>query len=295
MIRAQYTTLTSVKRQKDIPTGGAYITATADDALLQEAIEWASGWITDETYGRVFVPVYENRYYRRQDVYYPGNDSNDGLLQVAADLLEVVTLTNGDGTVIAGTQYELLPLNRWPKKEIGLRYGAGAQWNFDNRGSTGTVAGFWGYHDDYPRAWQTAGSLVGTLSAIDTAAVVSTYAPYEVGDYLKLETGGTQELVQVQAVGTVTGSLVGTLTIERGVNGTTGIAHSAATNAPRYQHVRQIQKACNDLTVFYYDHRDAVESTVEVIEFALRLETKIPGRIWSAVQSFARSRFEATS
>lgn len=296
MIRAHYTTLTSVKRQKGIPQGSTDpLLPSTDDDRLQEALEWASGWITDQTFGRVFVPVYDSRYYRRDDVYYPGYDSSDGLLQLGADLLAVDTLTNGDGTAIAGTQYELLPLNRWPKQEIGLRYGGGAAWNFDHRGSTGTVTGFWGYHDDYPRAWKTAGSLVGTLNADDTAAIVSTYAPYEVGDYLRLTSSGTQELVQVTAIGTVTGSLMGTLTLERGVNGTTGAAHGTATDAPRYQQVRQIQKACNDLAVFYYDHRDAVESAVEVIEYALRLETKIPGRIWNAVQLFARSRFEATS
>ena len=294
MIRAQYTTLTSVKRQKDIPKDGPYYAPATDDARLQDAIDWASGFITDET-ERVFVPTLATRSYRSGDVYYGDWEYSDGLLQLDDDLLEVTALVNGTGTAIPGTAFELHPLNTYPKKEIAFIDGQGQSWQFPNRNSNVNVIGFYGYHEDYVNAWKAAGSLVGTLSSSDDTAIISDYRYYEVGDYVRLTTSGTQEIALVDAVGTVGGSLVGTLTLDRALNGTSGIAHGTATAMPRYQHVRQIQKACNDLAVFYYDNRDAKESTVEVAELAIRLENKIPGRIWSAVRWYAKPRFQATN
>jgi len=66
------------------------------------------------------------------------------------DLLTLTTLTNGDGAVVAATEYNLLPLNVPSKNSIWLKDSSAIAWQFTTAGdSIGaiSVAGAWGFVD----------------------------------------------------------------------------------------------------------------------------------------------------
>lgn len=90
------------------------------------------------------------------------------------------------------------------------------------------VTGTWGFGDGLSASpWDTA--LAATFTLTDSA---TTYAPTDItglaeGQTLLLTTGSDSEQVYVSGVDYTTG--VNTVTIKRGVNGTTAIAHTSAS------------------------------------------------------------------
>lgn len=182
----------------------------ADDAVLERILENTSRYIDTET-NRTFYPRVETRYF---------NVPEDEELLVDDDLLAITSITNGDDVAVSSTDYNLLPLNRYPKFSIRLKDSVGEYWEDDSDGeSIGVidVAGIWGYHNDYGRrAWKTGTTLsaaIATTSA--TSASVTSAALFDPGQIIKIDS----EFMLVTAVGGTT------LTIERGVNGSTAATH----------------------------------------------------------------------
>jgi hypothetical protein len=110
-----------------------------DDVVMEDIITAASRTI-DTLTGRTFYARSETHYY----------DVPDGseLFINDDDLLTVTTLTNGDASVIASTNYQLLPLNGSPKYAIRLKSLASVYWlDSATTGGEGaiTVAGTWGW------------------------------------------------------------------------------------------------------------------------------------------------------
>lgn len=124
-----YITLSELKSY--LGTGEA-----GDDALLTAIITRAHGVIEART-GRKFEAATETRYFNSADI-----DGQD-LPLYHDDLLTVTTLTNGDGVVIAGADFRLLPRNATPKWII--RLDEAKSWNFTDGDSEISVAGTWGY------------------------------------------------------------------------------------------------------------------------------------------------------
>lgn len=124
-----YTTASDVKTYLGI-------TVTTDDTLLGSLITRAQS-IIDEYTGRTFEAKTETKYYDAANV--------DGrtLYLYADDLLTVITLTNGDGVVIAPANYRLEPRNHSPKWGISLD--KDTSWSFPDSDSEISVAGTWGY------------------------------------------------------------------------------------------------------------------------------------------------------
>jgi hypothetical protein len=274
------TTLTAVKARIDTAL-------TADDTFLDSLIVEASGWFTRRCRNRSFVPYYDTRSFR----YGCTTLSTYGLpaLEVDEDLLSVTTFTNADAddTAITAASYTLLPLNGWPKAQIELNADSGVSFEFENGSSALTVAGLWGYHDDYTHAWATASTLAAseTDSSTDWAVQTGQGALYSVGSYLLCES----EIVRVTAIST------DALTVVRAQNGTTAAAHNSATAVKAYQHVRDVQSAVTQLVVFYYQNRDSVESSIQVVDLAIKLESKIPSTVWDTVDAYRKPAFYATS
>ena len=84
--------------------GQASTLDVTDDTVIEGLLETASRYIDDET-GRNFYPYVQTRYF---DV----PESRE--LCVDEDLLEVLTLTNGDSTTMPTTEYFLVPRNIYP-------------------------------------------------------------------------------------------------------------------------------------------------------------------------------------
>lgn len=109
-----------------------------DDALIEDLITRASRTIDGIT-GKWF-------YANTQTRYFPVTPSRE--LALDAGLLSVTTLTNGDGTTIASTEYTLLPRNRPSKFVVKLNDRSTTYWQPATASSDDypiSIAGSWGY------------------------------------------------------------------------------------------------------------------------------------------------------
>ncbi len=142
---------------------------TADDARLQGFIRGAHDWINSYCQRRFDVrraalkfdyPIKQ----RSNFGVYPGGqgggadwfagqmnataDLSLGRLRLTEDLLAIETLTNGDGTVIADTDYVLEAANAYPQYAVRLNEGNGLAWQKatnGNRWQVITIDGWWGF------------------------------------------------------------------------------------------------------------------------------------------------------
>ena len=122
---------------------GIETTETADDRLLQRAINAAQRYIEDETNRTFEASASTTRYYQRADL----DPWDNTALNLGYDCLTVTALANGDtaGTAITSANYWLLPRNDGPPyHQIKLYSNTGVYWEFDPDCWVG-VTGTWGY------------------------------------------------------------------------------------------------------------------------------------------------------
>lgn len=130
-----YATLAEAKAHKRITS-----TDATDDTVIESLVEDASRLI-DAITNRWFYAYTQTRYF---DV--PSGRE----LCFDADLVAVTTLTNGDGTVIASTEYNLQPINETPAYALRLKDLTTVSWQPSSTyGSQKviSIAGSWGYVD----------------------------------------------------------------------------------------------------------------------------------------------------
>ena len=114
-------------------------TDTTDDGVIGDILESASKLIDTET-RRTFYARTETRKYDVPD--------GDTLYIEDDDLLAITTLTNGDDTTLAPTEYNLLPANSMPKYGIKIKGSSSYSWQGESDGDNEQVIeilGLWGY------------------------------------------------------------------------------------------------------------------------------------------------------
>jgi hypothetical protein len=235
------------------------ITGTGDDSLLVGYAGWA-GRIFDQLTRRHFYPLKATRYYD-----HPADD--DRVLKLDEDLLQVVTFTtnNGDDTVLAtnyylmcGQAYNLTPYDRIALKRDGtqpvLLYSGTPQ-------RANAVTGMWGYHEDWGNAWQDSNDTIQTTGGISAAATSITVADADGQDIYGLTPRfRVQRLLKIEdeycyVTGRDTGN--NTLTVRRGVNGTTAATHAKDTVIYIYRPMRDIIQVSLRLATWLYKLKDA--------------------------------------
>lgn len=123
---------------------GGQVPPTTDDTNLLTPLLTRAQKIVETITGRTFESRTETRLF---DV------PRTRQLEMDDDLLTVTTLTNGDGAVIAASDYNLIPNNHSPKYAIRLKQSSTASWMPGSGGDTErviSVAGTWGYASDAP-------------------------------------------------------------------------------------------------------------------------------------------------
>jgi hypothetical protein len=204
-----YTTMVQVK------TNYLDILGSADDILLADLIHSVSREIDNLT-NRHFYPRKETQYYDTPKLPTSAISFDD-------DLLDLTTLVNGDGNPITVSYYKLYPLNRTPKAKVVVLASSPEQWSTDSGGNSEgaiTLAGVFGYHTDYTNAWVATGGTVQNVTSIDatnTSLIVET-GKIKMGWLLQIGT----EWLYVSAVSV---STTDTVTVARGVNGSTAAIH----------------------------------------------------------------------
>ena len=142
----EYCTLAEVRAY------GKFKTAeTNDDALLEDLITRVSA-LFDNKCGRVIVANADATHYFTQDDI--ADCETDGGIKIGDLVLDdtlvaITTLTNGDGTAIAGTEYFLMPRAYERKSYIRIKEASTVSWEFDTDGYI-AVAGRWAYAASAP-------------------------------------------------------------------------------------------------------------------------------------------------
>lgn len=138
-----YLSLVDAKEWLGIPgaTSGHDDLITALILVAQERI--------DAVCNTTFEAVAETRYF---DV-----PKSARLLRLGQDLVSVTSITNGDGTALAATDYKLYPLNQTPKHTVKLLFSSGYYWTWDDD-PEGAIAinGSWGYSSAVPKQIEQA-------------------------------------------------------------------------------------------------------------------------------------------
>jgi hypothetical protein len=198
---------------------------TADDVKLLAALQAASAQI-ERLANRRFSP-------RQAVIEHDANPRHVTELLLDDDLLELTTLSNGDGSTIAPANIVTLPDSNAdsPTSVIRLTGGHAFIWDITPLRAI-QVSGIWGWHDRYTQAWRSSadtvqnnplGSSATTLTVADADGADSTgESPrFQVGQLLRIDS----EYLRVLAVNTASNIL----TVLRGVNGTTATTHNQNT------------------------------------------------------------------
>lgn len=226
--------------------GGTVTDDVIDDAVIELLLRTATRYIESQT-GRSFVPWIETL---TLDV--PMDTRDPRLLQLDNDLLEVITLTNGDGTVIPSTEYKFRngdkPANRSPYGAIRLIDNSTYYWSSDGSGDTHdviTLVGVFGYHDRYASAWLTATTAAEAMDASETGYDVTSGTPFAIGNLIRFD----NEFGYVSAIAT------NTLTTTRGENGSTATTHDTAIAVKIWQVMEDAKTACIEIANNAYHRR----------------------------------------
>lgn len=280
---ADLLTVDAIKRLTDIGADNV-----ADDDVLQLLIGAASSLVEQYT-GRSFVPLWQTR---RFDAH--GDHITTTTLNVDRDLLEVSVLTNGDGVEIAPADYLLVPYDDYPKHAVSLRGTSIVTftWEDDWRAAI-SAQGVWGYHEDWTHAWVDTLDTVqnNPLTAQATAITVANadgvdargIAPrFEVLGYYRIE----NEVVQARSVNSVTN----TLTVLRGVLGTTAVQHAQNTAISRYLVMGDIELAAQALTTWLYRNKDKMGERYQFLDGTQLVLNEAPKHIALTLNGYRRLR-----
>jgi hypothetical protein len=224
---------------------------------------------------------------------------SSGRLFVDDDLLQVTTLTNGNGTVIAADKYVLEPANIYPKHAVILKRGGGVSWlpaSDGTREQVISVAGLWGYHTRYgDQAWLSSLDTVqdNPLSAAATTLNVQDAdgldaggesQRFQAGQMLRIDS----EFIDVLAVDNTTNQL----TIARGVNGTTAAQHTQGTAIYVYKPMENIVRAARRWVKYVYRQKDVdVMDAQQIIGTGIKITpAAMPADVRSLLPSPAGDR-----
>jgi len=240
-----YATLTQFRTRLGLPAGDA-----ETDARLLAALRQATAQI-DRFTARRFAPAVQTRRYAFHDPH---------SLRLDLDLLELLALTNGDGQAIPAEAALLLPEGDGPKHALLLQPAAGI-WFMpgENPAAAIAVRGIWGTHDAWPEAWRASGDApaaaldaaasqiaVGDADGADAAGV----APrFQAGQLLRLG----DEYLHVTAVDAATD----TLSVIRGVRGTTAASHAGGAALDIYLPPEDVVALCLRWAAWLYQQADA--------------------------------------
>ena len=243
--------MTTLRAYATLAQYKAYVTArgqttttdSADDAVIEQLLKAASRYAENKT-GRIYYPRVQTRYFS-----VPDEECEDPReLELDADLLEVFTVTNGNGTVLASTEYDLKPRNETPYSSIRLKDSSIYYWAPNSSGNSHdviSVSGIWAYHDLYSRAWLDASTLNEDLDTSETGIDVVAGSAFSVGNIARCD----DEIFYVSGIAT------NTLTATRGENDSTAATHDNGTTVKIFVYMEDLNVAVMETAARAYGRR----------------------------------------
>lgn len=263
---ADYTTVDAVR--------GTWLssTETVRDTVIAELIRSVSREI-DAIGCRSYFPRIETRYYDT-----PRGD----MLVLDDDLLSVTTLTNGSGGALTTGQYKLYPLNESAKDSIRIMQSSGHAWQADSGGDTYgavSVEGVWGFHLRYGSAWlDTGATLAAAITTTSATSFTCTTGKLKAGNLIQVDT----EWMHVSNVATAASD---TVTVIRGVNGSTAATHLISTAISRYT-FDEVEMVARLASAAYYRLRtNPVGDVVQVGDMTFNKPKDVGRYIWQRLSA----------
>ena len=207
------------------------VTGTGEDTRFRALLEAASEEIDKLTH-RFFECQEGTRYY----------DGDYHLLFPGDDILSITTLKldlDGDGvfeTSLAATDYHMKPLNSYPKTYLEIAYGGDYSDFARSLSKAIEITGVFGFGNGVSATPYTSGGTLGAAVSDTTGTSVTMTAGHSVAAGHTIRIDSEQMYVQVVAANT--------LTVKRGVNGTTAATHSNSTAVYIYEYPAPITQAC---------------------------------------------------
>jgi hypothetical protein len=247
-------------------------------AYATDACRDASAYIQGET-NRAFVPYRADLALSWDDIKYT---IRKGRLSLNEDLLIPSEVAFGD-LVIADTDYRVFPSTSLPIEALYLSNTAmtGASYDF---GAEYTISGIWGYVSNLAQAWSVmqASLTIANDTVTEISVTVGTGTRYETLMYLKID----NEYMQITSIA------VDTLTVLRGVNGTTAAAH---TSVPLYRFNVEydVMKAATELACYFYNRRNNV-GQIQFPDGSVLLDT-FPAIVGRVVKAYKRKVYQSVT
>jgi hypothetical protein len=241
-----YATLTAFRERQGLAAAD-----TADDARMLAKLRAATAQIERYT-GRSFLPVLATR---RFDWHVART-----LLFRGYDLLELTSIANGDGTTVDPAA--ILPFGGTNGPIVGVELDMTRAFfvYLTTKTRALSVTGVWGWHDDYANAWKPSGDAIpagGVNASVTTFTVASVSGAdgwnlsprFQPGQLLRVDT----EYMSLVA----TNASTNTLTVVRGVNGSTAATHAASAPISVYVPPADITEIALRWAAWLYKTEDA--------------------------------------
>jgi len=279
-----YATLSDWKNTKDIES-----LDNVDDSVIEQLIESASRFIDEKT-AKTFYPRVQTRYHS-----VPSGETDPEELWLDDDLLEIITLTNGNGVVISSSDYYTKPRNDYPKYAIALKSSSSISWATDANGNSEYVIpvnAFWGFHAEYNlRGWKIVslidheGGITPTRNPIGTLA--ADIAKFNDGDIIKID----NEIMIIASHGSVVDPDINTgiTVVQRGDNGSTPADHTDQIPIYVWQPMPTIRMACMEIVKSAYSRRFGTNTTgTAIITGAGVVITpeEVPAFAWNIINTY---------
>lgn len=266
---AAYATLAQLKTDLGISD-------TTDDTLLLRKLEAASRAIESSRYGCA-----RHFYVKTATRTFTAGASSHLLLPVGYDLLSITTLKTDEDddwdydNTWATTDYHLYPFNEFPKWKIFVK--SGGDYSFPRQEEGVQLVGLWGYGDGYSATpYEADTTTAEELDASETAVDVTSGTNINAGNTILVES----EQMYVQSKSS------NTLTVVRGVNGTTAATHATAKTLSIYRYPDQIREATLRLASRLAKLRDAPFGLVGAADMGTAMIMRSDPDIMALIEPF---------
>lgn len=294
------------KQVKNIKVGTSGITAEAlalaDDKII-DYLKRATRYINRFT-RREFFPRIQTRRYPVPHKFLDLQLRRflTAPLYLDEDLLEIIELENGAGFVLTeGEDYFFNDANIYPLQAVELKFPNfwGGQYEIGILSRTFNepiinITGIWGYHDGYPRddeAWVNTLEVVPvggiddsqtTISVTDANGKDNNYVTrFVAGNMIKIDSEFL-EVVEINDAGT-------TLTVIRGVRGSTAAAHDEGATIFKWKVVEDIVEATIQIAKTWREADTAIAGRIGVTDLSAGVEIGIPGDPLNVIKMYQRT------
>jgi len=246
-----------------------------DDVVIDDILEAVSRYIDGMTC-RTFYPRVETRSY---------DTPMQQELDLDDDLLEVITLTNGDDSAIPSTEYNLIPKNFSPRYAIRLNAVSSYGWVQDSTYGPDfavDVSAVWGFHNTYAqRGWKAITTLTEALDISELPWDLTDAGTLTDGDTLRV--GNELAIIESKSTNTVT-------VFARGENGSTAATHDIAATVYVWQPMPEIAQACKQIAQSVYRRfgTSAGEENIVTASGVIITPRDVPTLAGKTIRTYAR-------